>query len=166
MEKKLKSIETDGTAWVDKAIKTAEGAYKTELADLEAQEKRLTADQKNKAQLNKYNTQRKDIQKQAQPLKQKWHNADKRRDDTEDDLKKLAATLSAKDKKVVNAKKEYEGAKTIALDAQAAYNLKMRDGNKLDLTEVRRMIAIVKEAEAMLAKFKTYNNSFKMPIAK
>ena len=56
--------------------------------------------------------------------------------------------------------------KTVALDAQAAYNPKMRDSNKLDLIEVRRMIVIVKEAQAMLAKFQTYNNSFKVPTAK
>ena len=121
---------------------------------------------KNKAQLDKYDTQRKDIQKHAQPLKQKWHNADKRKDDAEDDSEILAKILSAKDNKMVNAKKESEIAKTVALDAQAAYNLKMRDANKLDLTEVRRMIAIAKEAQAVLAKFKTYNNSFKMPPAK
>jgi predicted nucleic acid-binding Zn-ribbon protein len=90
----------------------------------------------------------------------------KRRDDARDALKKLAATLSAKDKKVVSAKKELEGAENVVLDAQAAYNLKLREGTKLDLTEVKRMITTVKEAQAMLAKFKAYNNSFKMPSAK
>jgi hypothetical protein len=90
----------------------------------------------------------------------------KRRDDAGDALKKLAATLSAKDKKVVSAKKELEGAENVVLDAQAAYNLKLREGTKLDLTEVKRMITTVKEAQAMLAKFKAYNNSFKMPSAK
>ena len=166
MEKKLQSIETAGTEWVNKAIKVAENSYKTELADLQAQEKKLTADQNNKAQLDKYNNQRKTIQTQTKNFKQKWNNADKRRDDAEHVLNKLATTLNAKDKKVVNAKKQLEGAKNVAIDAQVAYNLKLREGNKLDLTEVKRMITIVKEAQAMLATFKAYNNSFKMPTAK
>ena len=62
-ERKLKSIKTDGTAWVDKVIKAAEGAYKTEIIDLEAQEKKLIANQKHKPQLDKYNTQSKEVQK-------------------------------------------------------------------------------------------------------
>ena len=62
-ERKLKSIKINGTAWVNKAIKTTEGAYKIEIVDLGAQEKKLTADQKNKPQLDKYNTQSKEVQK-------------------------------------------------------------------------------------------------------
>lgn len=165
IEKQLQDIEKTATAWVDAAITSAAGAYKTELDGLLAQETKLAADQSNKAQLDKYNAQRTTIHTQAQKPNQDVHNANKRLDDAEDALKKVAAKYKAQDKQVVSAKKELEAAKKTALNAEKAYNPKMREGNKLDLSEVRQMIKNARDDQAVLAKFKAYNKSFKMPIA-
>lgn len=130
------------------------------------QEKKLVADQNNKAQLDKYNTQRTTIYTTAHKLNQDLHNANKRLDDAEDALEEAAAKYKTKDKQVVSAKDELEAAKKIAMNAEKAYNLKMREGNLLDLSEVRRMIKNARDDQAILAKFRAYNKSFKMPSAR
>lgn len=166
MASKLKQIETFGTKWVTDMIKHAENAYKTELTNLDTQEKTLVAAQKNPAMLKKYNDQRTVIQTEAQKLKVNWHNADKKRDDAETALEKLAGDATSTKKQLDGAKKELEAAELVTLDALKAWNRKLREGNKLDLTELRKVISTVKAAQAILATFKTYNSGFKMPSAK
>lgn len=166
MEKKLKEIEDFSTNWVKTMITYAENAYKTELTTLQAQEKTLVAAQKNQAQLTKNNQQRTTINADAQKLKVKWHNADKKREDAEDAVVKMAANANATIKQKENAGAELEKAEKVTLEALKAYNLKLREGNKLDLLEVRKMIANAKKDQDILAKFKAYNSKFKMPSAK
>ncbi|KAF2175365.1 hypothetical protein K469DRAFT_68166 [Zopfia rhizophila CBS 207.26] len=173
MEKKLAKIEEFGTGWVKKMIQYAEAGYDKEMKDLKAKEtdlqkdEKLTGDAKNRA-IQKKNQELARIQSEANSLKQKLHKADKDVDDAKDEVARLTKQYetdkkSSTEKARDNATKEQEAAEKRLYDAQKVYNLKLREGNKLDLKMVREMISNTKKDQDVLAKFKTYNNSFKMP---
>lgn len=164
MEKKLKEVETGGTKWVDKMISHTEEAYKTELQALLLQEKTLAGAPA--AQIQGNAALRAKIATQAQNLRVRWHSADKARDDASAVVKKLANNPKAVKKQRDKAEREYKSAKDVAHSALRAHSLKLREGNLLDLTELRTIVANAKKAQTILANMKTYNKNFKMPSAK